>query len=68
VDKAVAAELSLHIRKGVYTMAQMQQSLAEHKQMLDCVRNGRVVDAAAAFELHILNGKQRMLDTVRSPA
>lgn len=68
VDKSVAAELSLHIRKGVYTMAQMQLSLAEHKLMFDAMRNGRVADAADAFERHILNGKQRMMDTVRSPA
>lgn len=67
MDKGVAAELSLHLRKGVYTMAQMQLSLAEHKQMLDCMRDGRVAEAATAFELHILNGKQRMLDTMRSP-
>lgn len=67
VDKSVAAELSLHIRKGVYTMAQMQLSLAEHKLMLEAMRDGRVADAAEAFERHILNGKQRMLDTMHSP-
>jgi len=68
VDKSVAAELSLYIRKGVYTMAQMQLSHAEHKVMLEAMRNGRVVEAAEAFERHILNGKQRMLETMRSPA
>jgi DNA-binding GntR family transcriptional regulator len=68
VDKSIAAELSLHIRKGVYTMAQMQLSLAEHKVMLEAMRDGRVADAAEAFERHILNGKQRMLETMRSPA
>lgn len=66
LDKAVAAELSLHIRKGVYTMAQMQLSHAEHREVVAALRDGRVADTADAFELHILNGKQRMLDTVRS--
>lgn len=66
LDKAVAAELSLHIRKGVYTMAQMQLSHAEHKRMLEALRNGQVAEAADAFERHILNGKQRMMDTVRT--
>ena len=66
LDKAVAAELSLHIRKGVYTMAQMQLSHAEHRGVVEALRDGRVGDAADAFEHHILNGKQRMLDTVRS--
>lgn len=66
LDKAVAAELSLHIRKGVYTMAQMQLSHAEHKKMLEALRNGQVAEAADAYEKHILNGKQRMMDTVRT--
>lgn len=66
LDQAVAAELSLHIRKGVYTMAQMQLSHAEHRVLLEALRNGRVAEAAEAFERHIMNGKQRMLDTVRT--
>lgn len=66
LDQAVAGELSLHIRKGVYTMAQMQLSHAEHRLLLDALRNGRVAEAAEAFERHIMNGKQRMLDTVRT--
>ena len=35
IDQSVAAELSLHIRKGVYTMAQMQLSHAEHRLLLE---------------------------------
>lgn len=66
LDKAVAAELSLHIRKGVYTMAQMQMSHVEHKQLVEALRNGKVGEAADAFQRHIMNGKQRMLDTVRT--
>lgn len=66
LDQAVAGELSLHIRKGVYTMAQMQLSHAEHRLLLEALRNGRVAEAAEAFERHIMNGKQRMLDTVRT--
>ena len=66
LHKAVGAELSLHIRKGVYTMAQMQLSHAEHCSLFEALRNGRVAEAADAFESHILKGKQRMLDTVRT--
>jgi DNA-binding GntR family transcriptional regulator len=68
VDKSIAAELSLYITKGVYTMAQMQLSHAEHKVLLEAMRNGRVAEAAEAFEHHILNGKQRMMETMRGPA
>jgi DNA-binding GntR family transcriptional regulator len=64
VNEAVELQLSLYLRKGVYTLAQMQVSYDEHSRMLDAVRNGRVNDAADAFESHILTGKQRMLDTV----
>ncbi|MES2784167.1 MAG: GntR family transcriptional regulator [Pseudomonadota bacterium] len=66
LDKAVAAELSLYIRKGVYTTAQMHLSHGEHGVLLDALRNGRVAEAAAAFERHIMNGKERMMYTVRT--
>lgn len=64
VNKSIEAELSLYLRKGVYTMAQMQLSHTEHSAIFEAVRNGKVVDAADCFESHILTGKQRMLDTV----
>ena len=60
----VEDELSLYLHKGVYTAAQMQGSLLEHERIVDAVRNGRVAEAAEAFESHVLNGKRRMLDTV----
>ncbi len=63
-NEAIESELRLYIRKGVYTIAQMQVSLEEHSRIVEAVRNGRVVEAAEAFEAHILTGKQRMLDTI----
>jgi DNA-binding GntR family transcriptional regulator len=69
INSMIEAELSLYIRKGVYTMAQMQLSHAEHSRLVKAVRSGKVVEAADIFESHILTGKQRMLDTVtRSPS
>lgn len=64
VNKTVEAELSLYLRKGVYTMAQMQLSHTEHSRLVEALRSGKVVEAADLFESHILTGKQRMLDTV----
>lgn len=64
MHNAVESELKLYLRKGVYTNVQMQRSCEEHKRMLDAVRNGRVTEAAEAFENHIQAGKQRMLDTL----
>lgn len=57
-------ELSLYLPKGVYSNSQMQLSLEEHQRIVDAVRDGRVTEAAEAFEAHIVAGKQRMLDTV----
>jgi DNA-binding GntR family transcriptional regulator len=64
LNNTIEAELSLYLRKGVYTMAQMQLSHSEHSRLVDALRNGRVTEAAELFENHILTGKQRMLDTV----
>jgi DNA-binding GntR family transcriptional regulator len=64
VNKTIEAELSLYLRKGVYTMAQMQLSHTEHSRLVEALRSGKVAEAAELFENHILTGKQRMLDTV----
>ena len=64
LNNAIEAELSLYLRKGVYTMVQMQVSNAEHFALVEALRLGKAREAADLFENHILTGKQRMLDTV----
>ena len=64
INAGVEDELSLYLHKGAYSNSQMQRSLEEHQRMVDAVCNGRVAEAAEAFEAHIVAGKQRMLDTV----
>jgi DNA-binding GntR family transcriptional regulator len=64
INAGIEDELSLYLHKGVYSNSQMQLSLEEHQRMVDAVCNGRVAEAAEAFEAHIFAGKQRMLDTV----
>jgi DNA-binding GntR family transcriptional regulator len=68
LNNTIEAELSLYLRKGVYTMAQMQQSHSEHSRLVEALRNGQVTETADLFESHILTGKQRMLDTVTRSA
>jgi DNA-binding GntR family transcriptional regulator len=68
LNNTIEAELSLYLRKGVYTMAQMQQSHSEHGRLVEALRNGLVAETADLFESHILTGKQRMLDTVTRSA
>jgi DNA-binding GntR family transcriptional regulator len=68
LNNTIEAELSLYLRKGVYTMAQMQLSHAEHFALVKALQKGKVTEAAECFESHILTGKQRMLDTVTRSA
>ena len=64
INQTIEGELRLYLRTGVYSIAQMQASTDEHRRLFEAARNGRIAEAAEAFEAHILTGKQRMLDTV----
>ena len=68
LNQAVGDELKLYLRKGVFTHAQVRISIAEHRDILTAILNGQPEHAAAAFEKHILTGKQRMRDTIGSEA
>lgn len=59
-------ELRLFVRRGVLGPARLKLSNREHRQILDCIIDGDTEGAAAAFERHILNGKQRMLESLSS--
>lgn len=59
-------ELRLFVRRGVLGPARLRISNREHRQILDCIKEGDAEGAAAAFERHILNGKQRMLESLSS--
>jgi len=59
-------ELRLFVRRGVLGPARLRISSREHKQILDCIVKGDDEGAATAFERHILNGKQRMLESLSS--
>lgn len=64
LNHAVEDELKLYLRKGVFTLAQIRVSQAEHRKILTAIISGQPDVAAEAFERHILTGKQRMLDTL----
>ena len=59
-------ELRLFVRRGVLGPARLRLSNREHRKILDCIIEGDAEGAAAAFERHILNGKQRMLESLSS--
>lgn len=57
-------ELRLFVRRGVLGPARLRISSLEHRQILNCIAQGDAEGAATAFEQHIINGKQRMLDSL----
>jgi len=62
LSETVRNELQLYLRDAVVGPARLRQSQAEHRQILEGIVAGEVERAAAAFEGHILAGKQRMLE------
>lgn len=57
-------ELFLFLRRGVRGAARPRLSNREHGLILEAIAAGNEMAAAQAFETHILNGKQRMLETL----
>ena len=57
-------ELQLFVRRGILGPARLRISSREHRKILDCIIQGDPAEAAEAFETHIINGKQRMLDSL----
>jgi DNA-binding GntR family transcriptional regulator len=62
VSESVRNELQLYLRDAVVGPARLRKSQTEHRQILEGIVDGDVERAAAAFESHILAGKQRMLE------
>ena len=57
-------ELHLFVRRGTLGPARLRISSREHRKILDCIIQGDAAGAADAFETHIINGKQRMLESL----
>jgi DNA-binding FadR family transcriptional regulator len=66
MSEAVRNELQLYLRDAVVGPAQLKKSQAEHRAVVDAVVEGDAAAAGAAFEAHILAGKQRMLEYLGS--
>ena len=60
-------EVFLFLRRGVTGPTRIDTSNQQHREMLDAISSGDELDAARAFERHVIAGKQRMLDTIVSP-
>ena len=66
MSEAVRNELQLYLRDAVVGPAQLKKSQAEHRAVLDAIVEGDAEAAGAAFESHIMAGKQRMLEFLGS--
>ena len=62
VSDAVRNELQLYLRNAVLGHGRLAESQAEHRTIFKAIAEGDAERAGAAFEAHILAGKQRMLD------
>lgn len=62
MSEAVRNELQLYLRDAFVGRAQPRDSQSEHKLILKAIIDGDAEAAGAAFEAHILSGKQRMLE------
>lgn len=62
ISEAMRNELQLYLRDAVIGPAQLKESQMEHRAILEAIIEGNARAAGAAFEAHILSGKQRMLE------
>lgn len=62
MNAVVDDELSLFLANTHYTPHAFERSWQEHQKIVEAIRRGDSVAAADAFEGHILEGKQRLVD------
>jgi DNA-binding GntR family transcriptional regulator len=60
-------ELHLFRRRNLGNSAQLELSLQEHAKIIEGIQARDEVRAGAAFERHVMIGKQRMIDTLSLP-
>ena len=60
-------EVFLFLRRGVVGPSRPKLSNRQHLEIIDAIAANDEAAAARAFETHVITGKQRMLDSLRSP-
>jgi DNA-binding GntR family transcriptional regulator len=64
MEEKVSRDIRIYLREGVMAPQTLRISSKEHAAILDAVRTSDADKAGAAFEIHVLNGKQRMLENI----
>jgi DNA-binding GntR family transcriptional regulator len=62
----ISKEMTLFSRRGVIGVGSLRVSTHEHSKIFEAIKDGDPERAAFEFESHVLNGKQRIVDTVVS--
>jgi len=62
LEDKVSRDIRLYLREGITTRQTLRISSKEHGEILQAVRGSDAELAGRAFELHVINGKQRMLE------
>lgn len=62
INADIEDELSLYMTRGTYSPGALRDSLVEHQAIVTAIERGDEEQAGAAFERHVLNGRQRVLE------
>lgn len=66
LDAGIEKELRLILRRPILGPTQLRLSCGQHREILDALITGDEKRAAEVFERHVLMGKQRFLDNLKS--
>jgi len=61
-NSAIERKLSLYLRKEMSNPGMLNHSNKEHLEVINLIAEGRPQETAMAFENHILEGKERLLE------
>ena len=64
IDEGIAKELRNFTKRGVLGASRQRISNLQHRKILESVAIGDAEGAGYAYELHVITGKQRMLDSL----
>jgi DNA-binding GntR family transcriptional regulator len=64
IDEGIAKELRNFMKRGVLGPSRRRISNLQHRKILECVASGDAEGAGYAYELHVITGKKRMLDSL----
>lgn len=65
MNHAIERKLSLYLHQEMHNPAVLRRSNAQHLEIINLIAEGRPEETARVFENHILEGKERLLESGR---